>query len=143
MTTYTTMDYKKYICALGSRDIRRIAAKVRRANLENDAEIEIMRLLEQAEARLLVGIFFDGADDTIEDGTSLVDGNLGTYSDGRRVTTTIDWGHGYATVVHHPDPQEQETRQDRRELEEEVWPSGDPEPPCREPEDDTGEEDVR
>jgi hypothetical protein len=143
MTTYTTMDYKKYICALGSRDIRRIAAKVRRANLENDAEKEIMRLLEQAEARLLVGIFFDGADDTIEDGTSLVDGNLGTYSDCRRVTTTIDWGHGYATVVHHPDPQEQETRQDRRELEEEVWPCGDPEPPCLEPEDDTGEEDVR
>ena len=49
MTTYTTMDWKKYIFALGSRDIRRIAAKVRRANLENDAEIEIMRLLEQAD----------------------------------------------------------------------------------------------
>ena len=116
---------------------------MRRANLENDAKIEIMRLLEQAAARLLVGIFFDGTDDTIEDGTSLVDGNLRTYSDGRRVTTTIDWGHGYATLVHHPDPQEQETREDRRELEEEVWPSADPEPPCREPEDDSGEEDVR
>ena len=138
------MDWKKYIYALGSRDIRRIAAKVCRANLENDAEIEIMRLLEQAEARLLVGIFFDGADDTIEDGTSLVDGNLGIYSDGRRVTTKIDWGHGYATVVHDPDPQEQDTREDRRELEEEVSPCGDPEPPCLgEPEDDIGEEDVR
>ena len=143
MTTYSTMDWKKYIFALGSRDIRRIAAKVRRANLEIEAEIEIMRLLEQAAARLLVGIFFDGADDTVEDGTSLVDGNLGTYSDGRRVTTRIDWGHGYATIVHHPDPQEQETREDRRELEEEMWPSGDPEPPCRGPGDDTGEEDVR
>ena len=98
---------------------------------------------EQAEARLLVGIFFDGADYTIEDDTSLVDGNLRTYSDGRQVTTTIHWGHDYATLFHDPDPQEQETRQDRRELEEEVWPSGDPEPPCREPEDDTGEADVR
>ena len=91
MANYTTMDWKKYIFALGSRDIRRIAAKVRRANLEIDAEIEIMRLLEQADARLLVGIFFDGADDTIEDGTSLVDGNVGIYSHGRWVTTRIDW----------------------------------------------------
>jgi hypothetical protein len=43
MTVYTTMEYKKYIYALGSRDIRRIAAKVRDANLNNDADVGIMR----------------------------------------------------------------------------------------------------
>ena len=116
---------------------------MRRANLENDVENEIMRLLEQAEIRLGLAAFFDGADDTAEDGSSVAEGNMSTYSDGRPVITTIDWGHGYATLVHNPDPQEQETQQDRRELDEEVWPTGDPEPPCRAPEDDTGEEDVR
>jgi hypothetical protein len=45
------------------------------------------------------------------------------YSDGRPVTSTIDWGDGYATLVHCPDPKD-ETGGEAKELAEEVWPTG-------------------
>ena len=69
MTTYTTLDYKKFIYALGTRDVRRMTAKVLRAGLDSGTKNEILCQLEQVEGRLLLAAFFDGADD--RDGTSL------------------------------------------------------------------------
>jgi hypothetical protein len=45
------------------------------------------------------------------------------YSDGRPVTTTIDWGNGFATLAHSPDPKD-ETGGGAEELSEERWPEG-------------------
>jgi len=52
-----------------------------------------------------------------------------TYSDGRRVTTTIDWGKGFFTVVNRPDPDE-DSVDCAIELIEERWPASTGEPPC-------------
>lgn len=45
----------------------------------------------------------------------------GIYSDGRPVTTRIEWGESYATLVHLPDPLDERTHTDPQELAEEFW----------------------
>lgn len=62
------------------------------------------------------------------DGGVLVS-DQGRYSDGRPVTTAIDWGGGFATLVHCPDPRD-ETSGEAGELAEELWPDP-PWPPPR------------
>jgi hypothetical protein len=44
------------------------------------------------------------------------------YSDGRPVTTTIDWVHGFATLVHCPDPADSTSDAKAEDLSEERWP---------------------
>ena len=105
----TTEDYGKYFCALGSRSISRVAAKVNAAS-ELDVEVRTAMLKELSQAvqwqqmatlacwRLSDHLTYekDG-----EEGTFTVD--LATYSDGQPAFTPVDWMDGYATIVHHPD----------------------------------------
>jgi hypothetical protein len=44
------------------------------------------------------------------------------YSDGCPVTRTIDYGDGFATLVHCPDPADGSSGSEAEELSEELWP---------------------
>ena len=93
MSSYTGEDHRKFVYALIARDIRRLAAKVHRANMDDDRN-EIAAALEQLESRVWLFAFTDP--------TGALINEEDVYSDGRPVTTTIDWGDGYATLVHMP-----------------------------------------
>ena len=84
MRSYNCDDHKKFMYALCARDIRRLAAMVDRANLDADIRVEMDSALEQLEARLFLFAFAD-------DATGTLVGDVDRYSDGRPVTTTIDW----------------------------------------------------
>lgn len=116
MRSYNCEDHKKFVYALCARDIRRLAAMVDRASLDVNARSEIDCALEQLEARLFLFWFAD-------DATGRFVGDVDRYSDGRPVMTTINWGHGFATLVHCPDPKDG-TSGKTEELSEEVWPTG-------------------
>ena len=77
-------------------------------------------LVEQAEIRLFFAAFVDTSQ-WFEDGDNEVVVRGGTYADGRPVQTRIEWEGGYATIVHPPDPQDEESRPDPNELAEECW----------------------
>ncbi len=116
MNAYTAEDGRKHNYALLARDIRRLTAKVHRAEIYGDTLEMIDSALDQLEARVWLMSFHDPArGDLIRD--------QDVYSDGRPVTTTISWGDGYATLVHCPDPKD-ETGGVAEELAEEVWPNG-------------------
>ena len=126
---YNAEDYRKHTYALLSRDIRRLAAKVHCADIDASAMKVIDTALEQIEGRVWLMSFHDPATGgLIEDED--------TYSWGGRVTTTITWGGGFATLVHSPDPND-ETGGEADELAEEMWPTGADEPPCISPEIDS------
>jgi hypothetical protein len=122
MHTHTAEDHRKYTYALLSRDIRRVTAMIHRADIDDDTRKMIDAALDQLETRVWVMAFHDPAA-----GSLIKDQNV--YSDGRPVTTAIDWGGGFATLVHSPDP-DGETDVAAEELSEEVWPAGPDEPPC-------------
>ena len=119
MTSYTPEDHKKWLYALNTRDLRRIYARIRQIGLEPEAELEIACLLEQAELRLLGLAFFRSPCERTPG--EAVEIHCGIYSDGRPVTTRIEWGESYATVVHLPDPLDEPTHTDPQELAEEFW----------------------
>ena len=86
MSSYTAEDHRKFVYALIARDIRRLAARVHRANMDVDDRNEIAAALEQLESRVWLFAFTDATGALINDED--------VYSDGRPVTTTIDWGTG-------------------------------------------------
>lgn len=133
MRSYNCDDHKKFMYALCARDIRRLAAMVDRANLDADIRVEMDSALEQLEARLFLFAFAD-------DATGTLVGDVDRYSDGRPVTTTIDWGGAFATLVHSPHPND-ETGGEAEELAEEFWPAGADDPGCNPVEID-GEDDA-
>jgi hypothetical protein len=116
MNAYTAEDGRKHNYALLARDIRRLTAKIHRADIDDDTRDMIDSALEQLEVRVWLMSFHDPVSDVlIRDQDS--------SSDGRPVTTTISWGEGYATLVHCPDPND-ETGVAAEELSEELWPTG-------------------
>ena len=120
-------DYGKYFCALGSRSVRRVVAKVyAAAELNAEMRIAMMKELTQMvtwqQMAAIAGWPFD---DHITEGTDGEEGAIeidwAVYSDGRPVFTVVDWLHGYATIVHHPDLLQPET-EDTEELAKEMCP---------------------
>jgi hypothetical protein len=97
-----------------------LAAKVHRTNIDDDTREMIDSALDQLESRVWLLAFHDPA-------TSTLIQDQDRYDDGRPVTTMIDWGQGYATLVHSPDPNDETAAE---ELCEERWPAGRDEPPC-------------
>jgi hypothetical protein len=78
-----------------ARDIRRLTAKIHRANPDDHIRQMIDAAPDQLEARVWVMAFDDPATD------SLIQ-DQDRYADSRPVTTTISWGNGYATLVQQP-----------------------------------------
>ena len=116
MNAYNAEDQRKQNYALLARDIRRLTAKIHRADIDDDTLEMIDSALDQLEARVWLMSFHDHVS-----GGLIRDQDV--YSDGRPVTTTISWVEGYATLVHCPDPND-ETGGAAEELSEEVWPTG-------------------
>jgi hypothetical protein len=86
MISSTNEDHRKFVYALIGRDIRRLAAVVDRINIPVGARNGIDCALDQLEARVFLLAFADDASGR----TLVVD--VDRYSDGRPVTTTVDWG---------------------------------------------------
>jgi hypothetical protein len=133
-------DYGKYFCALGSRSIRRVAAKVYAASeLEPQVRFAMLKELAQAvqwqQMATLAGWRLSDHLTDQKDGAFTV--GWMTYSDGRPTITVVAWLDGYATIVHHPDGLQLEN--DTGELAEERCPccGGKPETASR-PDDDGG-----
>jgi hypothetical protein len=121
----STEDYGKYFCALGSRSVRRVAAKAHAAGLDTEVRIALTEELTQAvtwqQSAALASWPLDDHMSDEEDGEEIaVDIDLAVYSDGRPVFTVVDWFDGYATLVHHPDSLQPES--DTGELAEEKCP---------------------
>ena len=96
----TTEDYKKYYCATGTRGVRRVAAKIQASDIDPeliDALMEDLVEIIQCQ-RTVATVGWPFPDDAEE-----VEIDFFTYSGGRPVFTTVDWGDGYATIVNHPD----------------------------------------
>ncbi len=125
MGSYSNEDHRKFVYALIARDIRRLTAKIQRANIDDDTREMIDAALDQLETRVWAMAFHDPA-------TGILIQDEDIYADGRRVTTRISWGEGYVTLVHSPDPNV-EAGGAAEELSEEVWPTGRDEPPCNPP----------
>jgi hypothetical protein len=123
----TTEDYQKYFCALGSRSVRRVAAKLSAA-VELDAEVRVAMLKELTQAvtwQQSAAVTGWRLNDRITDDTDgeegVVEIDLAVYSNGRPVFTVVDWMDGYATIVHRPDSLQPQT-EDTGELAEEMCP---------------------
>src|SRR6516225_5164617 len=102
-------DYGKYFCALGSRSIRRVAAKVYAAS-ELEPQVRFAMLKELAQAVQWQQMATLAGWRLSDHLTDQKDGEEGaftvgwmTYSDGRPTITVVAWLDGYATIVHHPD----------------------------------------
>jgi hypothetical protein len=101
-------DYGKYCCAMGSRSVRRVAAKVYAA-AELDGEVRDAMLRELTEALTWHQMAVPSPrpthhlteDEDGEVGRVVID--LAVYADGRPVFTVVDWLDGYSTIVRHPD----------------------------------------
>jgi hypothetical protein len=122
MNAYNAEDSRKHNYALLARDIRRLTAKIHRADIDGDTREMIDSALDRLETRVWLMSFHDPLS-----GFLIQDQDV--YSDGRPVTATISWGDGYAALVHCPDPND-ETGVAAEELSEEVWPTGADEPGC-------------
>jgi hypothetical protein len=107
-------DHKKFDYALVTRDIRRLTALIHRADIDSGTRAMIDAALEQLEARVWVALLHDPIS-----GVLVQDQDV--YSDSRPVTTTINWGDGFATLVHCPDPAEGTSATGAEELQEERW----------------------
>lgn len=126
----TSEDYGKYFCALASRSVRGVAAKVYAA-WELSAEVRVAMLKELTQAvtwqqmATVAGwplndhIIND--DDGEDDEDEAIEIDWAVYSNGRPVFTVVDWLDGYATIVHHPDSLPHRT-EDSGELAEERCP---------------------
>lgn len=120
MNTYSAEDGRKYNYAVLARDIRRLTATIHRADIDGGTRELIDTALEQLESRVWLMSFHDPASGTLIQ-------NQDVYSDGRPVTTTINWGDGYATLVQPPDAlDDSESGSRSEELAEEIWPEGPP-----------------
>ena len=103
----TTEDYKKYLCALGSRSVPRLTGKIQAAELSVELRKsmldELHRPVQWQRCTALVGWPFDGdervdhkcddheCDDNCEAETVV---DFWRYSDGSPVLSTVDWGRG-------------------------------------------------
>lgn len=116
MTMCNAADDRKFNYALVARDIRRLTALIHRVDIDDETRAMIDAALEQLEARVWTMWMYDPA-------RKVLIKDPGVYADGRPVTTMIDWGHGFATLVHCTDPKD-ETGAAAEELSEEVWPRG-------------------
>jgi hypothetical protein len=114
MNSETAEDHRKFVYALLSRDVRRLTAKIHRADIDGDTRDMIDSALEQLESRVWLMSFHDPVN-----GVLIQDQEY--YADGRPVTTSIGWGDGFATMVHPPGPTD-ETDSEAEELAEEAWP---------------------
>jgi hypothetical protein len=139
-------DYRKYFCALGSRSVRRVAAKVY-ASAELDAEVRIAMLKELTEALMcqrkasIVG-WRDHINDDTDGEEGVIEIDLAVYSNGLPVFTVVDWLDGYATIVHHPHSLQPQTK-DTGELAEELCPCCGGMPETASGSDDDGDLDAR
>lgn len=115
MTLDLADDHKKFTYALVARDLRRMTAMLHTAALDEPTKRRISGALEQLQVRVMMSFFHDPVCDTL-----LRDPEH--YSDGRPVTTTVDWASGFATVVHCPDATEGVSGSASAELSEEMWP---------------------
>jgi hypothetical protein len=120
MNACNAEDHRKHNYALLARDIRRLTAKIHRADIDDATREMIDAAPDQLETRAWAMSFHDPA-------TGSLIKDDGVYSDGRPVTTTIHWGEVCATLVHSPDPNDETAAE---ELSEERWPAGPDEPPC-------------
>lgn len=119
---FTADDYRKFGYALVARDVRRLAALLHQTDIDDGTKDSVDTALSHVEMRVWATLLCDP-----------ISGDLiqpeDTYSDGRRVTTTIDWGQGFFTLVNSPDPDE-DSVDCAIELIEERWPATPGEPPC-------------
>jgi hypothetical protein len=122
----TAEDYKKYFSALGSRSVRRVAAKLSAdADLDTEVRVAMLKELTQAvkwqqNAALAGWPLNDHATDDKDGEGGRFEIDLRVYSDGQPVFTVVDWLDGYATLVHHPDGLKPDG--DSGELHEELCP---------------------
>ena len=116
MSACNAENHRRHNYALLARDIRRLTAMIHRAEIDGDTREMIDSALEQLEGRVWLMSFHEPAG-----GVLIQDQDV--YSDGRPVTTMIDWGSGFATLVHCSHPRD-ETSRKAEELSEEVWPTG-------------------
>jgi hypothetical protein len=122
----TSEDFKKYWLALASRSVRRVAAKVHAADLDTEVRSALMKELTQTvtwqqNAALAGWPLNDHITDDKDGEEEAFEIDLAVYSNGRPVFNVIDWGDGYASLVHHPHSLQPET-EDTGELAEEMCP---------------------
>jgi hypothetical protein len=115
MGSYPAEDHHKFAYALVARDIRRVAALVHRAEIDDGQRAMIDSALEQLESRCWVMFLYDPFSKVLVQDQDV-------YSDGRRVTTPVDWGDGFTTLVHYPDPADETNGSEADQLSEERWP---------------------
>jgi hypothetical protein len=115
VTSYTADEHRKFTYALLSPDIRRLTALIHRTEIDGDTRAMIDTALEHLEARVWVTLLHDPVTNTLIQ-------DQDAYSDGRPVTTTIDYGDGFATLVHCADPADGTSGSKADELSEELWP---------------------
>jgi len=109
-------DHRKFSYALVARDVRRLTASIHQADIDDQSLVAMGAALDQLEARAVWAmLLYEPAN-----GVLIQDPNA--YSDGRPVTTTIDWGDGFATSVHVPDPADGNRDAEAEDLSEERWP---------------------
>ncbi len=108
-------DHRKFNYGLVARDLRRLTALIHGADIGGGTRAMIDAALEQLEARVWVALLHDPTSDVLMQ-------NQDVYSDGRPVTTTIDYGNGFATLVHCPDPADGTSGSQPDELSEDLWP---------------------
>jgi hypothetical protein len=142
----TIEDYAKYFLALGSRSIRRIAAKVDAATVDAAVREALMKELTQSVKWQEMAVVSswplnDDFSDDADSGEQTIEIDLGTYSNGKPVFTVVDWMDGYATIVHRPDGLQPES--DTGALAKEVCPCCGGMPETASGRDDDGERDER
>ena len=115
MSSLERDDYMRFSYALIARDVRRLTAHLYSANLDESLRMQIGAALDQLECRVRSTLMYDPT-------TGVLIQDQDNYLDGRPVTTTVDWGAGFATLVHCPHPEDGTSGDGAEELSEEVWP---------------------
>jgi hypothetical protein len=115
MISHAREDHARFVHALITRDVRRLRAVLDKADLPDATRDQLDNALAQLETRTWALAFHDPVN-----GILIQDQD--TYSDGRPVTTTIDWHDGYTTLVHCPNPADGINGGESDELSEEVSP---------------------
>jgi hypothetical protein len=120
----STEDFKKYWHALAARSARRVAAEISACSFHAATTahimIELTHVLTYQRYSVLVGWPHQDAE-TDDAGEEFIEVDLGAYSDGRPVYTTVDRGEGMVTLVHHPVSPSFES-EDVSALPAEYWP---------------------
>jgi hypothetical protein len=120
----STEDFKKYWAAMAARGARRIAAEINDCSINSATTIRIMEELTSVIVYQRYAVLVGWPDQDIQtddEGEEFTEIDFGTYSDGRPVSTTIDWDESFATLVHHPVSPSLES-EDASTLSAEYWP---------------------